>query len=37
MVFVRGILGEEHKVHARRVKDGRPRAAATEKNTAWMG
>jgi len=37
MVFVRGILGEEHKVYVRRVQDDRPRAAATERNTAWMG
>jgi hypothetical protein len=37
MVFVCGILGEEHKVYVRRVKNGRRRAAAKEKNTAWMG
>jgi hypothetical protein len=37
MVFVRGILREEHKVYVRRVQDDRPRAAATERNTAWMG
>src|ERR1700693_2325987 len=37
MVFVRGFLGEEHKVYARRMKDGRRRELATHKNMAWRG